>query len=589
MKTSKLAAAILIIALFISFNSCKKKTDTEPAMPENVQHMDDLVAAPNFTFDASKEIVANVQTVDNMGNPLPGVRVELLVGDNYASAKRVVTGNTKENGVFYTQFTLRDYWDSIFVDTRHIGVPTGLSYALTSNDFNIIVGQGMSTKSTMKSGSSVLYDPVFGYLGTFTTPYGVPDYLMPQNDPISSDFLTDINNALPELAPVPNAHPEYLASSMETNTVLAETADVWVTFVHEGAGYKNVLAYYTYDQYNIPFSESQIDTLHIVYPNVSYAGSGGGLASGNKVHLGTFPAGTIIGWALIANGWKTSGYISQTAQRYYSIDEINPEMTASLKQHNVLLHDPIRELFLIGFEDLNRGGSSDDDFNDAIFYVTTNPVAAAAYGNTPSMYPTMADADNDGVGDYSDDYPNDPDKAFDNYYPGENETGSLAFEDKWPSKGDYDFNDMVIDYNFNQIANANNDIVAIEATLHVQAVGAGYKNGFGIQLPVSSGLVANVTGYNVPGNVVTLAGNGAESGQSKATIIAFENVYDIFPGVSHGYINTVEGDGYISPETLSILQGHLAFDNWVMSDGYSYMDWYLDKPAYRNSNHIYQN
>jgi len=236
---------------------------------------------------------------------------------------------------------------------------------------------------------------------------------------------------------------------------------------------------------------------------------------------------------------------------------------------------------------------------------------------------------------------------------------------------------MVIDYNFNQIANANNDIVAIEATLHVQAVGAGYKNGFGIQLPVSSGLVANVTGYNVPGNVVTLAGNGAESGQSKATIIAFENVYDIFPGVSHGYINTVEGDGYISPETLSItinftqpisinslglppynpflivnlergkevhlpnyeptdlvtlsyfgtydddsnfaldryyrdnnnlpwamhvpmsfdypiekasiLQGHLAFDNWVMSDGYSYMDWYLDKPAYRNSNHIYQN
>lgn len=675
MKTLNSIIYLLSIILAINFVGCNKNIDNEPNIPDNVDNMDDLVADPNFTFDASKEIVATVKTVDNLGNPLSGARVELLVGDNYATAHKVVSGNTDENGIFNTRFSLRDYWDSIFVDTRHIGVPSGLSYLLSSNEFNIIVGQGMSTKSVMKNGTATMYDPAFGYLGTFSTPYGVPDYLMPQNDPISSAFLNDIDNALPEQAPVPDYHPEYLASSMETNTVLTEAADVWVTFVHEGAGYKNVLGFYTYDEDNIPFVEDQIDSIQIIYPNVSYTGSGGGLVSGNKVHIGTFQAGTIIGWTLIANGWNTAGYIRTDKPRYYSIDELNPEATATLRQHNVLLHDPVRELFIIGFEDLNRGQWTDDDFNDAIFYVTTNPVDAADYGNTPSMYPDPEDMDGDGVSDYSDDYPNDDNRAFDNYYPGEDETGSLAFEDLWPKKGDYDFNDMVVDYNINQIANADNEIVAIEATFVVKAVGAGYKNGFGIQLPVSSSLIASVTGYNVPGNVVTLSTNGSEAGQSLATIIAFENVYDIFPNVSSGYVNTRENDPYINPETISvtitfnqpvsindlgippynpfiivnlergkevhlpnygptdlatlsyfgthdddsdfsqgkyyrdisnlpwamhipksfdypiekasILQGHTVFDNWVLSNGFSYMDWYLDKPSYRNPDFIY--
>ena len=59
------------------------------------------------------------------------------------------------------------------------------------------------------------------------------------------------------------------------------------------------------------------------------------------------------------------------------------------------------------------------------------------------------DTDEDGVSDLFDDYPNDPEKAFDNYSPAEGQFGTLAFEDLWPAKGDYDFNDIVIDYQYN--------------------------------------------------------------------------------------------------------------------------------------------
>ena len=85
---------------------------------------------------------------------------------------------------------------------------------------------------------------------------------------------------------------------------LSQEADVWLTFVHEGAGYRNALAYYEYDINNPPTTVADIDTINIVFPNTSYPGSGGDLASGSKVRLGRFSAGTGIGWALVPNGWN---------------------------------------------------------------------------------------------------------------------------------------------------------------------------------------------------------------------------------------------------------------------------------------------
>lgn len=135
------------------------------------------------------------------------------------------------------------------------------------------------------------------------------------------------------------------------------------------------------------------------------------------------------------------------------------------------------------------------------------------------------DTDGDGVPDSEDAYPNDPSRAFNLWTPGENQWGTLAFEDLWPNKGDYDFNDMVVNYKFHQITNADNKVVAIEAYFKNVHNGAGLINSFGFELPISQNLVQNVSGTNLTNNTVTIAANGTEANQSNAVIIVYDNAY----------------------------------------------------------------
>jgi hypothetical protein len=86
-----------------------------------------------------------------------------------------------------------------------------------------------------------------------------------------------------------------------------------------------------------------------------------------------------------------------------------------------------------------------------MLYVTANPIQAVDLTNFQTINYTSNDSDGDGVSDQFDDYPDDPLRAFNNFYPSEDGFGTLAFEDLWPGKGDFDFNDMVIDYSINQI------------------------------------------------------------------------------------------------------------------------------------------
>jgi LruC domain-containing protein len=156
----------------------------------------------------------------------------------------------------------------------------------------------------------------------------------------------------------------------------------------------------------------------------------------------------------------------------------------------------------------------------------------------PEVEPIIVDIDGDGVIDANDDYPNDPNKAFDHFYPSRTSTSTLSFEDQWPVKGDYDFNDMVVDYRFNQVTNAGNQIVQIDVHLEIKAIGAGYRNGFGFTLPISPSIVGSVTGMNLQHNIVTLSANGTEAGQEYATVIAFDNAFNLFDNNQVRYINT---------------------------------------------------
>jgi LruC domain-containing protein len=166
--------------------------------------------------------------------------------------------------------------------------------------------------------------------------------------------------------------------------------------------------------------------------------------------------------------------------------------------------------------------------------------------------PTITDTDNDGVADNVDAYPTDPSRASNDYFPSENSFGTLAYEDLWPAKGDFDFNDLVVDYNYTLVKNAAGDVVDVKAKYVVRAIGGSYANGFGIQLNVAPGAVASVTGTQLTESIISNAPNGVEQGQTKATVVIFDNAFSILPNTGTPFVNTVEGEAYTTPDTMNI-------------------------------------
>ena len=237
----------------------------------------------------------------------------------------------------------------------------------------------------------------YKYLGSYTSD-GTPEYF-DTKDLVSQETLNLISNALPEGYPVPNFNPHYITSGYDTDVILEDNADVWVTFIGEGAGYRNVLGYYTYNV-NQPLTQApKPEDITIIFPNVSAKNSGGSLEVGHKVKIGRFSEGTAIGWVLLANGWNGSR-VTPGLWQLYSGTAFNPEVDEDLRYHNVLLNDPDNERIILGFEDIRRDYSScDNDFNDALFYITANPYTAIKTGNYNKItdYTQVSSGNNGGL------------------------------------------------------------------------------------------------------------------------------------------------------------------------------------------------
>lgn len=132
--------------------------------------------------------------------------------------------------------------------------------------------------------------------------------------------------------------------------------------------------------------------------------------------------------------------------------------------------------------------------------------------------------------------------------------GSLAFEDLWPYQGDYDMNDVVVDYNFATTIDNQNRVQSITATFILNASGASFNDGFGFQLPnVLPGQVINVTGSNLASNTyIKLASNGLEANQSKATVIVFDDALRLMPSPGGTGVNTQMSEPYVIPDTIVV-------------------------------------
>jgi len=311
---------------------------------------------------------------------------------------------------------------------------------------------------------------------------------------ISSDILDVFLYALPENTNAATAHPEYFPQT-EPEIIINETAEAFVTFYSEGAGYRNTLGYYTYEgdtRRNIPAS---IDDLRnegvIIFPNTSFLYSGGKMSYGQSVSLGELAEGTKVIFFIVSNGWMGNG-IRQTDWIFSSYSALNLEYDANSNKevpnhkHVALLWSNVGpgNILLMGFEDILRTHNGcDHDYNDVLFSFSTNPMRALSSVNGEfQAAPAQTDSDNDGVNDSFDDYKDDPERAYISQYPSANDNITLLFEDMWPAQGDYDMNDLSLELHINEIQNSSNLVKEIQFQSLIKTSGAAYKNGFAIQV-----------------------------------------------------------------------------------------------------------
>ncbi len=140
----------------------------------------------------------------------------------------------------------------------------------------------------------------------------------------------------------------------------------------------------------------------------------------------------------------------------------------------------------------------------------------------------------DGVLDAQDGLPCDASVSALIFTPGENVQGTLLFEDMWPRKGDRDFNDVVLNYNYVHKADSTG-VVSIYATFDVLALGALFDNSLNLHLPVATSAVQQVRRRINGGAWQTLSPSMADT---ELTITVEPFLRGLFGGVAD-QINTL--------------------------------------------------
>lgn len=138
--------------------------------------------------------------------------------------------------------------------------------------------------------------------------------------------------------------------------------------------------------------------------------------------------------------------------------------------------------------------------------------------------PDQMDTDGDGVLDRDDAFPEEADKAFEMFTPSKYGTGTITFEDLWPSNGDYDFNDMALNYQTIVILNSDNLVVQVDFICRVKSNDAGYTNGIGLEIKgLACDQIASVEGAVYTEDYINLNPNGTEANQNNTVVILTDN------------------------------------------------------------------
>lgn len=594
----KLVNVFLSIFLCMMTSCLEKGLYQEPEVDPDGP---DKPATDDFTFQTKDDVTLHVEAIDGNGNYVADTKFYFFAEAPYdaqgdwQNPSLLFYGKTDGSGVLNATFTLPNGLKKVYVQgfgflqiydvesgnkslTFQVPafeyMPTTKAVMLRSDEQtypSIAVhpnARNFYNTYTFYEGAEGLYneEPAYMYLndvktesfyakpkaGASLSAKGAPliNYKgIVTNDPKGAALRSIAETLYPERGLGFRQENKYLLEGQNSTDLLvtdANGAEIWATYLSDGGFYVendqvsfNSLCYYHYNEGETPNATTIRKT--VLFPNTDPFCT----PTGTKVQLlywdgskyvKTFPKGTKIGWCYIQNGYGKRGNARDSANRFseprYSNIQYYRFSTASMNSVSrsasgvsatptynqaVALWSDIAQCTFVGVENrwalTKRDGREDDDFNDVLIAVVANPVVKPEHDISGSLP--------------------EEDKEIKS-----EQCGTLAFEDMHPQKGDYDHNDVVIDYTYSLIKNTNAELIAVEAAFTPRAAGGMRNAGFGIDFPQIS--KSNAVG-------------ALEADCNTPCVIVFENVHNCFGGGLTGMINTYPNlPYYASPAPTTV-------------------------------------
>lgn len=187
-------------------------------------------------------------------------------------------------------------------------------------------------------------------------------------------------------------------------------------------------------------------------------------------------------------------------------------------------------------------------------------------GGCSPGYNSAIDADRDGVIAGVDVDDNNANVASYNYPQGQGSFFTTLYEDLYPCMGDYDLNDLVHNYSYNEGVNASGAVTEISFDYKFPAMGGAFNNSFVLRVMDQDDNATlslnNATRY-AASNVQRL-----HDSQNKTTLFIFNNIKSIYTNNKGAVVNTARTD-YTDIPVISgtVLNINGAYDEFLMQDG----------------------
>lgn len=544
MKKTKFYGLFTLAVAFVTLHSCVKGQDYyEPPVqkPES----------DYFDFSTTKAIQLSIDYGFDGYSPLFEVYAQNPLNSDYqldTKIEPIFKAYTDANSSFSGNITVPSYADTVYIYSSSKGVnrclklpivdskasytfdaATTKSLSSTRVGASISIGNNISTISDTYKFYS-LYNRYDAYTGSY--------YWKPSNSAVPalystvspSQKLSDESTLGELLSRMNNALTKKDNSSLVSNekvvnvSVLSQTATgtpvtgahLDLVFLQSTGSYHNSVAYYYYKTNSNP-TAADIKNLpkYFVIPRMSFGIPDAVIKTrlqffgddGKQPGTDLFPPGYTVGWMLVANMFSGNGgtyYWSgiktiedQLIKAYAARQVIYSNQSANLNGQPgcISLYDTKSKKIIVGFEDqaFNNLAYSDKSYEDILFYVEADPIEAVLDPQKPEI-PVINEE----------------------ILVTEVTKGTLAFEDIWPSGGDYDMNDVIIEYESAVTFNNSNKIKKIVDT-------------FKPVNKANSATNQNAFGYIINGEVGTI--NTASSvfykKEESNQIILFPNARDI--------------------------------------------------------------